>query len=94
MCPAQFREGKLGPAIGSRAPGQAARYLDAASSPRTLIGLQYETYFFRSLYLPGFDPGSGETAEAVPFWENTIPMTSTSLRSMRSNLSTWELTGY
>jgi hypothetical protein len=66
VCPAQFREGKLGPAIGSRPSGQAARDLDAASSPRTLIGMQYETYFFRSLYLPGFDPGSGETAEAVP----------------------------
>ena len=64
--PAQSPEAKSDRPINSRAPGEALKDLDAASSTRTLIGLQYETWFIHSLFLPGLDPGSRKTAEAVP----------------------------
>ena len=64
---AQSHEGNA----SSRAPGKAAKGLDAAKLPHALMGMQYETYFIPSVYLPdyggvGFDPGSWETAEAIP----------------------------
>ena len=68
---AQSHEGNAIPGVGSRAPAKAAKGLNAANLPETLIGMQYETYFIPSVYLPdygqsGFDPGSWETAEAIP----------------------------
>ncbi len=62
----QSSEGSAVPGVGSRVPAEAAKGLNTADLPETLIGMQYETYFFPSLYLQGFDPGSWETAEAIP----------------------------
>ncbi len=59
-------EGKSTATVGSRTPGKAAKGLDTANLPPTLIGMQYETYFIHNVYGPGFDPGSWESAEAIP----------------------------
>ena len=66
VCRAQTAVRRPATSNGSLAAYSLATQVDAADSRRTLIGMQYESYFFHSLYLPGFDPGSGTTAEAVP----------------------------